>query len=487
MKTAFNIFSVLILIVSSFAYFLNINLSNKVYLFIAMVQIVFFVKTGLQYKRDVFTSWANPIYVLLFSLVVVNYQTLANVSLGLGSLGDYMYGAGGYEYLINPCLAITVASMSCFMLAVINYRDKHYWNKDNYQYSEKIVNTLLLIAFAYFILTINIRDFLSGAVYHGSGASDAGVASYGYAERFLDSMIFIALAVYSHNIKIGETVNTLKGYLKKIPKVFFIVVGLYMILRLFSGDRGPVIYILFAILYSCMYCTRLKIKLITFLAVGIFGVVVMATLSYARAQSSDISFSEKMKIGNELLTATGVPNISPFTQELANSNICTLIMIDDINKGVTSYKYGSNAISVLLNCLPGMGIIKSIIRFPDFLDVKASTTYITESANGGTDYESGYGSTLIADYYYDWGLLGCLLGFVLLGIVYMRFASAIVFGRPMSVVSLIIMLKMTSLSIYIPRSTMWASVGSTVFILVIYFIADFIFRIRKGHYYGEKI
>lgn len=481
MKIIFNTVSLIILIVSSISYLLAINISNGVYLVAIAIQTILFIRTGLVYKKNLFTSWANPIYILLASLLIVNFQTLTNVSLGFGRLGDYMFGADKYGYLITPCLAISVASMSCFMLVVINYRNRnrHYRSLDKHYYTEKGVNLFLVLAFIYFIATINIRDFLTGAVYHGSGASDIGVVSYGYSERFLDSFIFIALAVYTYNIRQANSIKTVKEYISRIPIIFWIVVGSYLLLRLFSGDRGPVIYTLFAILYSCIYCINLKIRLIPLLALAVGGAFVMALISYARAQSSDISFSEKMRIGNSMLSATEVYNISPLTQDLAASNICTLIMIDDINRGVIDYKYGTNAISSLINCIPFMGVIKAEIPFPDFLDVKASTTYITESANGGRDYDSGYGSTLIADYYYDLGFIGCLLGFLLLGFIYMRLSSSIVEGVPLSVISLIYILKMASLSIYIPRSTMWASIGSTVFIIIIYCLLSIVLRQMK--------
>ena len=479
MKFIFNTVSLLILIISSVAYLLDINIRSGVYLMVVAIQTVLFIRTGLVYKKNLFTSWANPIYIILVSLLIVNFQTLTNVALGFGSLGDYMLGADSYGYLIAPCLAISVACMSCFMLIVINYNKRPHQSPYRCFYSEKGVTLFLIIAFIYFIATIDINDFLTGAVYHGSGASDVGVVSYGYSERFLDSFIFIALAVYTFNIKRSGSIKTVKEYMSRIPIVFWIIVGSYLLLRLFSGDRGPVIYTLFAVLYSCIYCINLKIRLIPLLALAVGGAFVMAVLSYARAQSSDISFSEKMKMGNNMLVATETHNISLLTQDLAESNICTLIMLDDINKGAVDYKYGTNAISSLINCIPFMGVIKATITFPDFLDVKASTTYITESANGGRDYESGYGSTLIADYYYDLGFIGCILGFLILGFIYTIIATSIVEGVPMSVASLIFTLKMASLSIYIPRSTMWATIGSTVFILIIYFLMSVVLKQMK--------
>lgn len=479
MKNLFNILSVVIILVSTFAFLFDIQIENKLLISITVFQSIAFFITGKQYSRDIFSSWACPIYILFFSLFVVNFQTLTNVSLGFGVLGDYMFGSQGLDYLITPCLLVSVASMSCYMMSVINYKDQGSVESYNTTYKERPINVLLVIALLYFLATINIREFLTGAVYHGSGASDAGVATYGYSERFLDSMIYIAIAIYSYNIKKENVIKSIKDFYKRVPLHFWVVVSVYLILRLFSGDRGPVIYILFTLLYSLIYCINLKIRLIPFLATGMVGAIIMASLSYARVQSSDISFSEKMKIGNELVSATEVPNISPFTQELAGSNICTLIMMNDIESGKTSYKYGSNVISVLINCLPGMGIIKSIIPFPDFLDVPASTTYITESANGGKDYDSGYGSTLIADYYYDLGILGCLLGFWLLGGVYMNFSVKLVRGQSLSVVSLIFLFKMASLSIYIPRSTMWATIGSTVFVIIIYYIIKHLLMISS--------
>lgn len=451
------------------------SVSGLLYI-LCIFQLCFFLYIGTKREKDFFSFWISPLYILLLGLVIVNLQTFANLLLKWGELNDYFLVQGSFSKYEFPVLCLSVMSMSFFYIGVLNYKKRKNYTEQSGLHPTTIVNFALLLSLFYFIATINIGDFISGEVYKGSGASDAGVADYGYSERFLDSMIIIALAVYSFNIK-QKGIIGIARWIKKIPLVFWVVVGIYMGLRLISGDRGPVIYTSCAILFSCYYCTHFTIKL-GFAIIGLaISAILMAVISFARVTTGNASFEERMRLGNEAMTAIETKNVSPVTQELAYSNEIIYIIMSDIDKGKTDYKMGKNVMTSLIMSFPGIGVIMKSLYGDVIFDTKNSAEYSTISMLG-EDYIFGLGSSVLGDFYYDLGVVGCCLGFLLLGIIYKQLTYTLMYGKNVPVISLLFILKLSSLSIYISRSTLWANIGSAIFILVIYLILRLLIYIK---------
>ena len=102
---------------------------------------------------------------------------------------------------------------------------------------------------------------------------------------------------------------------------------------------------------------------------------------------------------------------------------------------------------------------------------RSSSLYITTSFYG-KDFTSGLGTSLIADYYLEFGVLGILLEFLILGYVFSKID--IYFNKyPSNIVPwwiIILILYFSATSISIPRGYIFATVRTIVYLFLYYFI-----------------
>lgn len=219
--------------------------------------------------------------------------------------------------------------------------------------------------------------------------------------------------------------------------------------------------------------------------VGAFSLTLLNVVRNFRNPNE--TFSERLTRGlDEMGDITEKRTISPFTHELAKSVNCNYIAVYDINNNITTYKYGGYNISELLVAVPGMNRV-----FKTFFDIDLykfnSNEYLTISCFG-KNYLFGLGTTALADFYLDFGILGMILGMFLIGFIYKRVDYYI--NNPVSNILLIIcLLKFSSMSIYMPRASLSLILCRIFYILIIYYIFSRIslFFYTKKNFINKKI
>lgn len=250
----------------------------------------------------------------------------------------------------------------------------------------------------------------------------------------------------------GKSDISFKQYLAS-QKTPLIIMGIYLIIILFSGDRGPIIYNLALALFGYIYVTKKKISAVKVAGLLIVGAIAVSLLGQIR-QISDLSFVERT---SQVLSQTEIQESRYYphsflegTKELAMSARSLNIAVSNVPSQY-EHTYGLfmlQDIMLLVPSLRGLFVdyfnipapLTTSPRFLSWLDLGAFSTW-------------GVGTTCTADIYLDFGLIGILVIFLLFGYVVRRleligFSNAAV-GFPV----LIVIFLFFAYSIYIPRAT----------------------------------
>lgn len=459
-------------------------------LFILFLVLYFKVENILNY--NIFTFWLRPSYIFLFSLIIVNLQTIINVILGYETIGFYL-GTTRYSKFLGEAYYLALMAISSFIYGNALYTKK----QKSYSYSKYwgvyFWVILTIVSFVLFVANIDIISFITGLDYKGSGGYDRVTNSSDRWETIFDTLLTITIAVVTYNHSNDTRKWSILRYIKIIPFPLLLATMIYILLRLLSGDRGMALYTILLYVYSYIYLSGLKIKLRYLIAVLFTGAFFLTLLNYIRGYGVNQSFTEKISRAFDDVTMfvkkEDTKTISVFTQELANSVNCNFISIHDIETSLTDYKYGIYNFCEILGGVPGAATVCKKILGIDLYEY-STTEYITISFYG-KHYPIGLGTTAVAAIYLDFGLLGVIIGFIIIGSFFKFVDEKVVNKKNPSIVLLIILLKVTSMSIYIPRSSFSWFLSRIIYILIVFFVLNVFVKtikyvLSKGKWEKQK-
>lgn len=441
---------------------------------------VFFVLLYLYYKvgarRDsvLYNSWLRPTYLLLISLLIVNFQSILNALMGLAPIEAYLKSSS-YSSCAGSVLSLSLACTTSFLIGsnlVVKPFKFRNTRRVNSALSLKIWTLLSIVFFILFVAHINLYSFLSGIDYENSGAADRVASTSSYYEQLFNTAMIVVLAIFSNSMCCIKHLSLL-AYIRKMPKMFLVVSCLYILLRMLSGDRGPVIYTICAFLYSYLLVSKKHIKLRYVIVMLLFGSIGITLLGIARDLDKDMDFTKRIQTAaTEIHSSDAVPSLSNVTQELANSVNCTFISVYDIKNEKVQFRYGEYSLFSLIGSIPGSSFVLTKF-FGVNLREKMSSEYITTSYFGKY-YPLGLGTSAVADFYLDFGILGAIIMFFFMGVFYRKIDYEYVYNQlgPLTVVWTIIILKISSLAIYTPRSSFASTFSSALYIAIIYYVIN---------------
>ncbi len=444
--------------------------------------ILFFIK---ELKTDslLFTSWIKPSNIFLLSFVIVNFQVIISTWLEYETIGTYLE-TSKYSGYISKVFYLGLVGLIFYMFGYsylhLKKSYKSIWQNRTYTHLNIHVWALLsLVAFVLFVVNIDLVSFLTGMDYEGSGASDRETTSYAIWETLFDTFVTLTVATKTVMCLNDDNKKSLFRFLLSFPFYFLISVVLYIALRLVSGDRGPVMYTSLLFFYSYLLVSKKRIRLgIVMLSVliGAFGMTLLNSVRGYRNPNEN--FIDKVSRSfSDMEDESNVKSISPFSYELSKSVNCNFIAVHDIDENITEYKYGLYNLCEILSAVPGMNRITTSLFN---LDLYRTTTseYVTISFFG-KNYPYGLGTTVITDFYLDFGLLGVIIGMFVVGIVYRRVDENLVYGSIPSFFAMVFFLKFASMSVYIPRASFSFVLCRVLYIMVFYYVFNSLFILFK--------
>lgn len=457
------------------------NQYEKLYptcLVLLSVYILLFYLRGLRENPKLYNWGIRPTYLCLFGILVVNLQFFADVSLGFSRLTQSMPLSWAENYS-DKCFFGGMLFVTVFILA--NYNSKTNWNikeKSNRKLTIWPWLIFMLLSFMVFLVNIDMVSFLNGSVYSGSGASDFKENISNSMERVFNVFLIIVLSVYTKIQLNKKEIVTIKQFFKEMPFLFWVILSFYILLRLLSGDRGPVMYCSLSVLFSVLMVTHKTINMKISILIIAIGAFTITLLGVVRGRAVSLTYSEKIEESLKRLreiNAERVKTVSTYTRELAGSMKCNFICVRDIEENRTNYSLGRYTFLSAIGSFPGMK--KKYFEYLGFKKSEISSSeYITQSYNKSDTYDNGLGSSVFGEAYLELGFFGIIIIAAVLGLVFKKVDLSYFNSGGLSIPALIAIFKLSSVSFYISRSSFSYTLSQVLYIWVIYFIMNLIVK-----------
>lgn len=351
---------------------------------------------------------------------------------------DYLVGnISGNDKFIWINQRIVVKSLFISTLGLISFLLGYVWNIKkgishikvrSYNVKYPIVNTnfLLLLSTCFLLLYYVTLNPLYLKGYYGEMGMGATAT---YMALLFHISVYAYLIQNMINIKHSTSKNlTFFDYIKEQGFFILILISIYLISVMLSGDRGPIITFGVAYLAGYFYITKKKFSFKKLMLVGVIGAVFISILGITRSLDKNMPFNQRFKEG-VMITREGNPSVIPFTTELAGSIRTlhsTVYYVPDTHpytKGIFLFGNLSSAIpfsnSLVVKLFPSINEYK----------YKSSASFNTWLVYGSNPPPgSGQGTTCIADLYLDFGLIGVVIGMFLFGLL-LRYLENVIYGN----------------------------------------------------------
>ena len=413
----------------------------------------------------------RPVIVFLLSFWIVNCQFYLDLFVGLLSADFFVFRD---QRLINQGVLLSALAFTSFAIgykAVVNYEPQ---DNTRSSYNHTVNNFLVVfqvLSFIWWLSTLTVADF-TGESYSGSGAFDKGNSITGYAEVFFVTSQILSLSYF---VKKEGKAKSILYFLSDIPVLVILTSGLYIIIRLMSGDRGGAIYTTLLYFFVYMYKTRKKIKVLPFVVAVMLGAVVVTSIGMTRNDKLDLSFRKRLlySINNRNVIDEKAMSLSPFTSELATSVHCTHVALEQTELNGRPYMHGLFHLCYVIKFIPVAGnyITYNVLGLPSFM--QSSSEYVTV-ASSGRFYNSGLGTSTIADDYLEFGYIGVIIGLFIIGIFFKKIDTCLLFAdiskTPISMIVLVLVLCYGAL--YIPRGIFFMFLRDWFYAMAVYLIVN---------------
>jgi oligosaccharide repeat unit polymerase len=365
----------------------------------------FFTTAFIHFLTQKDKNWFRMDVLFLLGFVIVHFQwaiMLAFSNIDLGYLNFIKYGSVDLKYINYGTWLSTVGIIAWFL--------GHAWipikKKNNVLYKIKY-KKLLWVSVVLFVLFLMLAgsSFLSGGIYKGHGGSSAGAGISVYFQLLFGISILVLTTVVILNSKDKPNTKLITWFLK-LDKKYLLLSGIYVLLFLSIGDRGAGMQVAFTFLVTFGAIVR-PISFKQFSAIIIVGAIILTLIGLGRSVDS----------GENILVA-GANKVEftsnyDVTMELANSARTLYSALENVPNH-HDYFFGKLWLGKFLAVIPMSQNIYLQLSNDKSYEL-GSAGYITYLRFGVNPY-SGEGTSLIADIYLNFGLIGVIFFMFILGL-----------------------------------------------------------------------
>jgi hypothetical protein len=183
----------------------------------------------------------------------------------------------------------------------------------------------------------------------------------------------------------------------------------YVLLTLNLGDRGPVIIVLASYFSASIILTKKNVTWSRLIILIIISASIASLIGMARGMVGDNMY-EKLKVIETRPDETCLP----ITSELAYSQITVNYAIENVPEKYDYFK-GKFQIRQILATIPFSSRVTKYFLDQDW-KLRSSAFFITYLIQGN-EYTYGNGTSLIADLYMSFGILGVISLLFILGLI----------------------------------------------------------------------
>lgn len=423
----------------------------------------FFSSKGSQYLKQSI--------LILLSISIVHFQYPIDYVIGYLSSEESFIWMNN-SIVVKSLYFSTIGLISFFLGYILHIPKvpKYFFKSDlNRIVSTEYLYYLAPIFLVGYFLTVD-KLYLAG--YYGSVGMGQTAAYF---------ILLFQVVVYG--IIIQNSLNAI--ILRNKPKSFLeyvhyqgysllFVILVYFVSVIISGDRGPIIYFSLAYVAGYIYVTKKRVTLKHALITLVIGASFITILGIVRSMDKSLSFKERLVLSISF-DQERTKSVMPYTSELAGS-IRTLHAVTDYVPEYHPHTYGRFQLQQVIVSIPFSNRLTTMI-WGDHYRYRSPASFATWVIQGDTP-SSGVGTTCIADFYVEFGLIGVIIGMFLLG-YFIRFSEVIFFHHALpKLFPLIFSFVYLSDAIYIARSSALFGFRTVVWIYVLLSLNRFLYRYR---------
>lgn len=393
--------------------------------------------------------------LFLVGFVIVFFQY--HIDYYLGNLDQSLTFIWVNPEIVMKSLFISSIGMYSFMLGYLlisikNQKHTFYQKKLEYRKTFFLEFISLGLLVLYFLNANPVYFF------NGYGKFPLGAISE-YIIVLFNCVIFAILIQKSINQRIdSKDVTTFKRFLLNLGILPIVLAGIYLLSVLLSGDRGPLMVYGIITLALYFYVSKKKLKLRNFLIMLYCGAFIITFLGKVRALDSRLTIKER---GNQVLNEKkesrfGSESFLPSTQNLASSIMCLHHAVDYV-PSKHDYTFGRFQYQQVTSVIPFSSHVNRLLFSNNHWKYNSSADFITWRHQGEFPW-SGDGTSVVSDFYLDFGVFGVILGLFFIGNIFRRSELILyynnqgysLFGLTMSIILL-------STAVYISRGAFFVN------------------------------
>ena len=412
----FCIFSYLIFIITrvQFGTFDDNAMALKILVAISVATVLHFIQHKLIMGKLYYFSFS---FLFPLGYLIVYFQLAILQVGGLSVLSQFENFIWGGSSNVSATISVSGLGLVAFFMGAVAKPSRY----DSTQYLVPHVRALVkLITFLsyifYIFFLINSGSYLSGAYV------DDGTPLASYASKLFDLCLFAALCIELHRIIQSDTKRlTIMSYIALFYQPLVLLVVIHILMSIFVGDRGPVIT-LSILSFSAYFIKFYQLNFVKVLVIIVMLSTFFTILGEARTRVLGNSFGDRLSTASETSGESeyfdeSVPGSSLI--ELALSSRTLAVSVRDVPSEF-DYQYGMFQFQQLVSIVPGAQRLINNIVYDGNPIYDGSANFITYLIHRrSVDY--GDGSSVIADLYLDFGIIGVVIVMFIFG----RFISRI--------------------------------------------------------------
>lgn len=431
----------------------------------ALAIIVFFSKK--EKETNLKKQYLKHSTLIVFGFVVVHFQY--HIDFLLGYVNNFYPYIWVQNDIVVKALAVSVSGLLCFLIGYLWYKNKKTKPFQNSKQENRKLISIKLLSYLAAVLLAAYFYYANPLYLIGFYGAEGIGAEAAYIILVFKTVVFAVLIQTARNFKIKEIkFSNFLSYIKSNNLLINILIGVYLTSVLISGDRGPIIFFGIAYFGNYLFVSNKKLNIYKTIGILVLGAVFITLLGKVRSLDRILSFSERFSTSLQMESRFETKSILPQTQELATSIRAlhhTMNHIPDKH----DYLYGRFQLQQALSIIPFGNSIVQLIFEDNSYKYGGSSRFITWIILGDNPY-MGHGSSVTSDFYFDFGLLGVVIGMFIFGYS-MRYAEVAMFSQQQpSLFTHAFFIVFLSSAIYISRSTFLIEMKAVVWTFFILFI-----------------
>ena len=383
----------------------------------------------------------DPIFITCVSVYIVHFFEYISLMIGNQDTIPYFYMFD--KTMVNSSVIVSSTALISIVLGALCMQKNVYMHKDVKEGVDigRKIEFLQFILLVLFFIAADKRYF-----YGGYGSVDLATNAF-LLQQLIQACLFAIIA----NKLILLNCNKISDFFKSFSYLFYVTNGIYLLLVILSGDRGPIIYMITPYLFSYFIIRKKRFSYAKFAIAGFVAIILMNFLGAVRSLGEGVIDSKKVEEGMNRTQERldGGVFFGSFGELSRSLNAYNILYQASENENVGKVN-GIGLIDQSIGIVPGL----RFFIYP-YLGINAKefgTAYISTKLLGE---DHGMGTTCVGDVYYNVGFIGTIILFVIFGYG-VRWLHLKLYSRQTHFFFLILGIGYVSYAVYIGRGSFFS-------------------------------